>query len=133
MDGPDNSMDLELAAASLRADRSDVGILLHVLVDQLAEALGARLDVKRAGGRLKKSDRIEAITITLGGDQFGAVVEGTVLNCSIGHTSGGIRIRTEQVDMDTWLSRLLGELKAEAATSEAVRRALESIVIGGTS
>jgi hypothetical protein len=35
------------------------------------------------------------------------------------------------VDVDTWLARLLGILKAEAAHSQAVRLALESMVIGG--
>ena len=39
--------------------------------------------------------------------------------------------RSEKVDMDTWLNRLLAALKAEAAHSQAVRQALESIVIGG--
>jgi hypothetical protein len=32
--------------------------------------------------------------------------------------------------MDEWLRRLLGALRDEAATSEATRLALESIVIG---
>ena len=50
----DDSMDLELAAASLRADGSDVRILVKALADQLAEALGPRLDVRRSGGRFKQ-------------------------------------------------------------------------------
>ena len=59
------------------------------------------------------------------------MVDGAVLRCTIGHSSGGIRIRSEKVDMDTWLNRLLTVLKAEAANSQAVRQALENIVIGG--
>jgi hypothetical protein len=35
--------------------------------------------------------------------------------------------------MDSWLSRLLAVLKTEADHSQAVRRALENIVIGGNS
>jgi hypothetical protein len=58
-------------------------------------------------------------------------VDGAVLRCTIGHSSGGIRIRSEKVDMDTWLARLLTVLKAEADHSQAVRQALENIVIGG--
>jgi hypothetical protein len=49
----------------------------------------------------------------------------------IGHSSGGIRIRSEAVDVDGWLARLLAALEAEAAHSQAVRLALETIVIGG--
>jgi hypothetical protein len=128
----DDSMDLELAAASLRADGSDVRILVKVLADQLADALGSRLEVTRSGGRFRKSDDIRSIRISLDDDQFEAEVEGDTLRCAIGHSSGGIRIRTEKVGVDAWLARLLTVLKAEAAHSQAVRQALETIVIGGT-
>ena len=97
-------MDLELAAASLRADGSDVRILVKVLVDQLADALGSRLEVKRSGGRFRKSDEIRSIRIILDDDQFDAEVDDDSLRCTIGHSSGGIRIRSEKVDVDTWLS-----------------------------
>jgi hypothetical protein len=127
----DDSMDLELAAASLRADGSDVGILVKALADQLTEALGSRLEVKRAGGRFRKSDEIRSIRITLDEDQFDAEVDGGTLRCTIGHSSGGIRIRSEKVGVDEWLARLLAVLKTEAAHSQAVRLALESMVIGG--
>ena len=127
----DESFDLEMAAASLRADGSDVGILVKVLADQLGDALGSRLQVQRAGGRFRKSDKVRSIRITMDGDQFDAEVDGPTLRCTIGHSSGGIRIRSEKVDVDEWLTRLLTVLKAEAANSQAVRQALESMVIGG--
>ena len=127
----DESFDLEMAAASLRADGSDVGILVKVLADQLGDALGSRLQVQREGGRFRKSDKVRSIRITMDGDQFDAEVDGPILRCTIGHSSGGIRIRSEKVDVDEWLTRLLTVLKAEAANSQAVRQALESMVIGG--
>ena len=132
MTGTDDSMDLELAAASLRADGTDVRILVKVLADQLADALGSRLEVKRTGGRFKRSDDIRSIRITIDDDQFDGEVDGNTLRCTIGHSSGGIRIRSEKVGVDAWLGRLLAALKAEAAHSQAVRHALESMVIGGT-
>jgi hypothetical protein len=128
----DDSMDLELAAASLRADGSDVRILVKVLADQLSDALGTRLQVRRAGGRFRKSDEIRSLAINMGEDQFDAEVDGDVLRCTVGHSSGGIRIRSEKVSVDLWLARLLGALKVEADHSQAVRQALESMVIGGT-
>ena len=130
MSAMDDSFDLELAAASLRADGADVHILVKVLVDQLADALGSRLKVERAG-RFRKSEEIRSLSIATEDDQFDAVVDGSTLRCTIGHSSGGIRIRSEKVDVDTWLNRLLTVLKAEAATSQAVRLALENMVIGG--
>ena len=71
--------------------------------------------------------------VTLGDDTLEASVEGGTVRCSIGHSSGGIRIRSEQVGMDVWLTRLLTTLQAEAAHSEQTRQALENIVIGGQS
>jgi len=127
----DDSMDLELAAASLRADRSDVRILVKALADQLSDALGSRLDVRRAGGLFRKSDEIRSIHIALDEEQFDAEVEGNSLRCTIGHSSGGIRIRSEKVGVDAWLARLLASLQGEASHSQAVRQALERMIIGG--
>jgi hypothetical protein len=67
----------------------------------------------------------------MGNDTFEAVIEGPVLRCSVGHSSGGIRIRSETVEMNEWIVRLLGALQSEAAHSESARLALEHIVIGG--
>jgi hypothetical protein len=127
----DESFDLELAAAQLRADSTDVRILVKVLVDQLSDALGPRLEVQRVGGRFRKSEEIRSLRITMEDDQFDAEVDGPVLRCTIGHSSGGIRIRSEKVEMDAWLHRLLTCLRTEADHSQALRLALENIVIGG--
>jgi hypothetical protein len=62
---------------------------------------------------------------------FRAEVDGATLRCTIGHRSGGIRIRNEPVPLEDWLRRLLACLQSEAAHSERARLALEHIVIGG--
>jgi hypothetical protein len=129
--GSSSSSDLELAAASLRADTSDVRMLLKVLVDYLQDSLGPRLHVQRAGGLLRKGNEIRSMRIDLGDDQFEAVVNGDTLLCGVGHSSGGIRIRNEKVDMATWLTRLFRSLQAEAARSQQVRQALEGLLIRG--
>jgi hypothetical protein len=131
VDGVDDSFDLELAAASLRANSSDTRILMKVLADQLAAALGPRMTVQRAGSRFRKSDQVRSLRIVLDDDEFEAEVDADSLGCSIAHSSGGIRIRSQKVGVDEWLSRLLAALKTEAAHSQSVREALEGIVIGG--
>lgn len=125
------NLDLDLAAASLRADATDVRTLLKVLVDYLQGGLGSRLHVQRAGGLFRKGDEIRSLRAEVGDDDFEAVVDGDTLLCGIGHSSGGIRIRSEKVDMSTWLTRLLGALQAEAARSQRVREALENLLIRG--
>ncbi|MHB8438312.1 MAG: hypothetical protein ACYDD4_04020 [Acidimicrobiales bacterium] len=128
----DEALDLDLAASTLRANSADVSILLEALARDLAEALGSRLTVERQRGLLKRGGPIRTLRITLGEDELGAELAGASVQCTIGHNSGGIRIRTERVDMQQWLKRLLEALRRDAAHSDAARLALEHIVIGGS-
>ena len=129
--GDDAAFDMSLAISRLASNSTDLRILLKLLVTQLAPVLGDRMVVERAG-RFRKSDEVKSVRIALGNDTFDATVEGASVRCSIGHSSGGIRIRDEQVGMDLWLTRLLSSLQAQAAHSEQTRLALENIVIGGS-
>ena len=130
--GPtDDSFDLNLAAATLRSNSTDVRILMKALTSELSSTLGERLQVEHAGGRFRKSDAISRVLISMGNESFDAVIDGPELRCVVAHSSGGIRIRSEAVGVDEWIVRLLGALQAEAAHSESARRALENIVIGG--
>ncbi|MHB1585121.1 MAG: hypothetical protein ACYCU7_11700 [Acidimicrobiales bacterium] len=126
----DPGLDLDLLASSLQADGGDVSILLRVLVGRLAGALGDRLLVERKSGRLRRSEEIRRVTVELGDDQLVAEVVGDRLECTVARSSGGIRIRSTRVSTDEWIRRLLAALREEAATSQATRQALESIVIG---
>jgi hypothetical protein len=129
-DGP--AFDLSMAVSQLASNSTDLRIMLKLLVAQLSDALGGRISVERAG-RFRKSDDVKSVRISLGDDTLEAVVEGGTVRCSVGHSSGGIRIRSERVGMDVWLTRLLSTLQAEAANSEQTRQALENILIGGQS
>ena len=95
---PGDGFDLEMAVSTLQSNSTDVRIMLKVLAGQLAEVLGDRMQVERAGGRFRKSDEIKSVQIVLGDDTLRAEVEGATVRCSIGHASGGIRIRSEQVE-----------------------------------
>lgn len=130
--GPtDDSFDLNLAAATLRSNSTDVRILVRALTSGLSSTLGDRMRIEHAGGRFRKSDEIARVLITMGNDAFEAAIEGPELRCVVAHTSGGIRIRSESVGVDEWIVRLLGALQVEAQHSESARLALENIVIGG--
>ncbi len=131
--GGSDAFDLSMAVSSLKSNGTDSRIMLKLLVAQLSEVLGDRIRVERAGGRLRKSEEIKSVQIVLGDDTLRADVDGSTVRCSIGHASGGIRIRSQQVGMDAWLTRLLTILNSEAANSEQTRLALENIVIGESS
>lgn len=123
--------DLDIAVAGVQSNMTDVRILLKVLAGQLSTAFGGeRLTVERAG-RFRRSEELRSLEVAMGQDDFRAELEGADLRCTIGHRSGGIRIRSEEVTVEEWLKRLLSSLQSEAAHSESARQALEHIVIGG--
>ena len=124
-------MDLALAASTLRANASDFQALLRALVEGLADALGERLQASVTGGRFRKSSAYRSVRIAVGDEHFEALVEGSSLRCVVAHQSGGIRIRSETLATDEWISRLVASLAGEAARSDSTRRALEHLVIGG--
>jgi hypothetical protein len=124
-----DAFDLSLAVSQLASNSTDLGIMLKVLVAQLSDALGDRMVVERAG-RFRKSDDIKSVRVTLGDDTLEAAVDGGSVRCTVGHSSGGIRIRSQQVTMDAWLTKLLTALQSEAANSERTRLALENLMIG---
>ena len=132
-EGRGDAFDLDMAISTLQSNGSDLRIMLKVLVSQLGDVLGNRIVVENAGGRFRKSDEIKSVKITLDNDTLQADVDGSTVRCTIGHASGGIRIRSEQVSMEAWLARLLTILHAEASHSEQTRLALEHIVIGESS
>jgi hypothetical protein len=127
----DDAFDLELATTTILGDNSDVRMLLKALVSQLSGPLGDRLQVERQGGLLHRSDEIKSVRAAIGDEDFAAEMKGSAVTCSVGHSSAGIRIRSEKVEMDQWLRRLLGALQTEAAHSQTARLALENMVIGG--
>jgi hypothetical protein len=132
-EGRGDAFDLDMAISTLQSNGSDLRIMLKVLVSQLGDVLGNRIVVEHGGGRFRKSDEIKSVKITLDNDTLQADVDGSTVRCTIGHASGGIRIRSEQVGMEAWLARLLTILHAEASHSEQTRLALEHIVIGESS
>ena len=127
----DADFDIDMAVSSIGADAEDVGALLHALSTRLGGALGARLRVEHEGGfRRKSANRIRSLSVQLGDDLFDASIVHGSLSCTSSRVSGGVRIRTTKLATGEWLHALLEALHAEAATSEATRLALESLVIG---
>jgi hypothetical protein len=128
-----SGFDLDLAVSSLSADRGDSHLMLRLLTERLAPVLGDRLRLERSGGLRRKNQELRRVEVQIGDDELLADLGGASPTFQIGHLSGGIRIRTERVDIDEWLRRLLSALQSEAAHSEKTRLALEAIVIeGGT-
>lgn len=127
----DDSLDIELATSAVLADNDDVRLLLRMLANQLSSSLGERVRIEREGNFFKKSDQVRSLRVTLGPTEYAAEYRRGAVEATIGHNSGGIRIRSEKVGMDQWVRSLLADLQQEAATNLDSKTALENIVLGG--
>lgn len=126
--------DMQMAAAAWLANNKDVKMMLRVLGKSLQDALGDRVDVAHATGGLlhRQSDEVKSITVRLDQDEYQAAMDGPSVRCSVGRSSGGIRIRNEQLPVELWLTRLLSALQAEAVSNQSAQAALQKVIVGGT-
>jgi intracellular sulfur oxidation DsrE/DsrF family protein len=132
--GAGGQADMQLAAAALLADNKDVKMMLRVLGKTLQDAFGDRVEVVyHSGGLLHhQSEEIKSITVELGPDEYQAQLDGRSVRCVVGRTSGGIRIRNEELPTEQWLGRLLDALQKEAVNNQSARAALQNVIIGGS-
>jgi hypothetical protein len=126
-------VDMQMAAAALLADNKDVKMMLRVLGKTLQDAFGDRVEVAHSSGGLLRhqSEEIKSITVHLGPDEYQAEIQGRSVRCVVGRTSGGIRIRNEELAVEQWLGRLLDALQKEAVNNQSARAALQRVIIGG--
>jgi hypothetical protein len=123
------SVDLDLIAASLRADTSDLDAFVESLAVKLEDAIpkGVRVDRRRSGMRGPK--RVRQIAVDLADQRLELRNQGASLQTRRAKLSGGIVLKSEQLDIDAWLEALGVALAADARRSETTRQALERLLI----
>jgi len=128
-------VDLQLAAAAFLADNKDTKMLLRVLGQTLQETLGSRAQVVRSSGGLlhRSAPEVRAIVVHLGPDDYQVELDGDKVRCVVARSSGGIRIRSEELPVEQWLERLLRALQQEAENNQSAQAALQRVVLGGPS
>jgi len=119
------SNDLDLLAASLRADSSDLDAFVESLAVKLEEALPGRVRVHRWRGWLFGPKRVQKIALDAGGKRLELRLSKGALETTFSHLSAGIVIKREPLDTDAWLAALGEALRDEANRSETTRVALE--------
>ena len=126
----ERALDIDLLAASLRSDASDLNAFVESLATKLEEAVPDRVQVQRRRDGVFGSKRVRRIALDAGSTRLELLRGdrgGIETRCS--RTSGGIVLKNEQVDIDAWL-RALGEtLAGEAQRSERTRTALQRLLI----
>jgi hypothetical protein len=123
------SVDLDLLAASLRADSSDLGAFVESLAVKLEEAIPGRVRVDRRRSGLRGPKLVRQLEVDLGDQRLELTFQGGSLATRRAKLSGGIVLKSEQLDTDAWLAALGGALAAEARRSETTRQALQRLLI----
>src|SRR3954464_14948000 len=121
--------DLDLLAASLRADATDTAAFLEALAARLQGALPGQVDVQRKGG-LFGGKRVRRIEVRLGDTRYEIEGDGGQPTARRRNVVRGIALKTEELPVDAWLEALSAALLALAQTSGRGRAALERLLTG---
>jgi hypothetical protein len=125
MDG----VDLDLLAASLRADSADLGAFVEGLAAKLEEMLPARTKIERARSGLFGPKQVRAITVEAAEQRLELTRIGNAIETRSSRVSGGIVLKREALDTDAWLRELGQAIGREAERSEKTRQALERLLM----
>lgn len=129
--GPEESSspDLDLVAAALRADLGDIAAFVEGLATRLELALPGLVQVRRAKSGFRGPKVVTEIEVQAGPDRLALRRDGGLIKTTRARVSGGIVIKTEDLDVDGWLSALSVAVADQAQRSERTRLALQQLVL----
>jgi hypothetical protein len=122
-------VDMDLIAASLRADTSDLNAFVESLAAKLEEAVPARVRIDRRRSGMFGPKSVRSLTVDLGDRRLELRTDGRRVETRCGRLSAGIVLKNEVLDTDEWLAALSDALAAEAKRSETTRKALERLLM----
>jgi hypothetical protein len=125
----DAALDLDLIAASLRTDASDLDAFVETLARKLEEVLPSGVRVERRRNGLRGPKLVRRIAVDAGGLRFELRAQNGDLDARCSRLSGGIVLKSESVDVDAWLAALGEALADEARRSQTTRQALERLLL----
>jgi RecA/RadA recombinase len=133
---PAESPSLDMVAAALRADSSDIAIYARVLTDSLGDSLPAGcVSVERdrsVSDRMKgRPGTVSKITVRLGDRVLTLAVDRGQPAAEICKEVRGIVLSRQQVPIDQWAAELARALVGHAEQNAATAQALRKLVTGG--
>jgi hypothetical protein len=123
------ALDLDLLAASLRADSSDLGAFVEGLAVKLEDVMPGKVRVERRRAGMLGPKVVRRIALDAGDQRLELVAEDRSVQTRCSRLSGGIVLKSQALDTDAWLVALGEALAAEARRSDTTRQALERLLI----
>ena len=124
----DSAVDLDLLAASLRADSSDLSAFVESLAAKLEDSVPGRVRVERRRSGMFGPKAVRSVAVDLGDRRLELRTEGGAVQTRCARLSGGIVLKNETLETDAWLAMLSEALATEASRSETTRKALERLL-----
>ena len=122
-------VDIDLLAASLRADSGDLGAFVESVAVKLEDALPGRAKVQRARRGMFGPKIVRKVAVDGAGERLELIRgDDDVIETRRSRLSGGIVLKSDPIDTDEWLRGIGETLAAEAQRSEQTRRALERLL-----
>lgn len=123
-------LQVELLAASLRADTTDLRAFMEALAVKLEGALPDQTVVTRQNKLFSRDHPVREILVTLGEYQYRISREhqGPLITVRA-KVVRGIVLKTDQIPMEQWVEELAVGLAGQAAHSAQARAALEHFLL----
>ena len=123
-------LQMEMLAASLRADSTDNKAFLEALATKLSGSLPNQTSVTRHSSIFSREHPVKEITVVIGDYQYhiGREKQGPIVT-QRAKVVRGIVLKTEQIPVEQWINELASALAEEAAHSAQARNSLERFLL----
>jgi hypothetical protein len=122
---------LDLVAAQLRAESSDLAAFVEGLAAKLELAVPGLVRIDRGRGRLFGPKAVRKVTLDAGGERLElSYRDGSDrVETKRARVSGGITLSSEELPIEAWIEALSEALVREAEHSGRTRQALERLLM----
>jgi hypothetical protein len=126
----DRPLQMEILAASLRADTTDLKAFLEALAVKLEGSLPNHTTVTRHSSIFSREHPVKEINVTLGDYQYRISRErqGPIIT-QRAKVVRGIVLKTDQIPLEQWIEELAAALAEVAASNSQARMALERFLL----
>jgi hypothetical protein len=130
MAAEDSALDIEMLTASLRADAGDLRSFVEALAVKLEEAVPGGVRVERRREGMFGPKLVRRISLDAGDQRLELIVSAGSVQTRCSRLSGGIVLKSQPLDTDSWLGMLGEALAVQAKRSETTRQALDRLLNG---
>lgn len=130
LNDPGEPLQMEMLAAALRADSTDLKAFMEALAVKLEGSLPNQTKVTRQSGLFSRDHPVREISVALGDYQYhiSRDRQGPLVTERL-KVVRSIVLKTEQIPMDQWIDDLAAALAEEAAHSTQAHMALERFLM----